>query len=388
VSRRALLTGFAAALGLAAAGGVLTTRSTPTTPTTPAPAPPPVVPGTATRLWTGTGPARATAIVADASAVYVGGNATVAGGNATVVALDTATGQQRWVLDEPTGGGEQDRFGVHLAVADSTVYVATRLAAIAVDVATGQQRWRVPLHLADPYAVSVVAAGPDAVYLTHDRLLVALDAATGAERWVHTVAGEFAGSPTPDGDRVLVNNGTGGEALDVATGQPVWQRPPGRANFAAMTVADGTVFQSITKIGVAALDATTGAARWETSLDVGLGGHRPVVVDGTVVVLADQRLHALDAATGAPRWVAPNLGYDYPGGIFANTAPGVSGGLVHSGNTYGLVYALAASTGEAIWAHVSQTTVNPSVFRNVLAVVDGVVFVASFNGQVAAIRPE
>ena len=59
-----------------------------------------------------------------------------------------------------------------------------------------------------------------------DRVGPAVVEATGDTRWSHDVDGNFASSPEIDGDRVLVSNGSGVDALRADTGELVWRHEP------------------------------------------------------------------------------------------------------------------------------------------------------------------
>src|SRR5205085_148072 len=109
-------------------------------------------------------------------------------------------------------------------------------------------------------------------------------------------------------------------AADVLALVPAWSFTANSSTFAEPIVAGGTVY--LTTAGVKggkifALDAETGAQRWVrtfannavepcggTAQPTGIQG-APAVVDGVVYIDAsDGAVYALDAATGATRWQA------------------------------------------------------------------------------------
>lgn len=152
-------------------------------------------------------------------------------------------------------------------------------------------------------------------------------------------------------------------AASVGALAPAWQYRTGiRHSFeASPVVVGGTMFVSTPLNHVVALDARTGAKRWEYAHPLGktVACCGPVnrgvaVADGRVFMgTLDARLVALDAATGAPRWAAavgqPDSGYSI------TSAPLAVGGLVVtgvSGGEYGVrgyVSAYDAATGRLVW---------------------------------------
>jgi outer membrane protein assembly factor BamB len=390
-SRRSLIAGTAAVLGLAIAGGIGVALGSRETPPDPAPAPPtpqptapPATPAQrrpagATVRWAAPGPQTPSAIVAAQDMVY-------AGGSGTVVALDIATGGVRWRFEAPAGGVGFDPDSVEIAVVGDTVYAATRGSWFALDARTGQQRWNAESSLTTGYqanASPTLGAGGGAAYLAHGNTVRSVDGTSGAERWRHRVAGNFAVSPTVDDARILVSDGPGVDALDAATGRVLWRHPADGDNATELAVAGGAVFLAVNGRGVVALDAATGAVRWQAAAGTdGVNPQRPAVVDDVVVVLGrDELLHAFDTATGAPRWDRPDR---TNGGGSVATAPATAGGLVYGGSGNGRVYAIEARTGDVRWTYVPPPGFNPV---EVLAAAGETVFAASYDGRVSALVP-
>ena len=118
---------------------------------------------------------------------------------AGVVAVEAATGRQRWAISVPGGGVSAP--GV---TADGTaVLVAGDLSARALAIRTGQERWRTELGGAGSPEVPPAPVGERSVLVAH-RLggLDLLDAATGRREWQLTTDGAAVrGGPVvgPDG---------------------------------------------------------------------------------------------------------------------------------------------------------------------------------------------
>jgi outer membrane protein assembly factor BamB len=398
VGRRALLIGGAGLLGLAAVGGAFALArsvlplpqpiAVPDVQSLPAPAPTRApAGGSATVAWTAGGPPTPSAMLTDGRTVF-------AGGRGRVVALDAASGQQRWAYEAPPGGVGFDPSRVRLAIADGTVYAATNGAAIALDAVTGQERWRLVSDLTEGYTSLAgldVMAGPGVAYFSHGPTLFSVDPATGDTRWKHDVDGNFAVSPEIDGDHVLISNGSGVDALRAATGDLVWRHEPDGVNATEVGVAHGIAFLTVNVGEVVALDTPTGTVLWRAPVGNGeLSGaepDRPVVVDDAVIVRGrDEQLHAFEITDGTLRWSLPDR---TNGGGTAEVPPFAfrdsTGGLVYTGDDQGRVYAFEVATGTRQWAYAPADGFNPV---EVITAADRVAFTATFDGRITAVRPE
>jgi len=116
----------------------------------------------------------------------------------------------------------------------------------------------------------------------------------------------------------------------------------------------------------------------------------PVIVDDTVVVHAnDGRIFGLNAADGKRLWVyestVPALS------LRGNSMPVISEGQVIVGLANGRVVALSLREGEVIWEAVVTVPEGRSELERIVdidgtpVIRDGVVYVAAYHGQVAAI---
>lgn len=97
-----------------------------------------------------------------------------------------------------------------------------------------------------------------------------------------------------------------------------------------------------------AVDKRNGTVVWEasTGLPTPLTLGRGTAIAGSVVVMADGYLYAFDRRTGVRRW----LFVGEPGTAAGNAVPAGSGSLIFAGSQTGTAYALAAETGEVVWA--------------------------------------
>lgn len=252
-------------------------------------------------VWTSAPVAAAPAVVD--GVVYARAN------DAQVVAVDAATGRERWRSGGSTSevGGTEIQADSALAVADGVVYSASAGLLRSLDAATGRERWRAPLDGGLPGTPVIVAetvhlvAGDGSWEIGQgDVRIVAFDTASGAVRWSETLSTSRPPVPAPaaDSDRVyLANVGSDGHvrALDLDTGAEVWRFVAPFAVVASPTLVDDILYLTSLDGRLYALDAGTGRPRW----DVGIGREAkllasPVVVGGAAYVVdARGTLHAL-----------------------------------------------------------------------------------------------
>jgi outer membrane protein assembly factor BamB len=312
--------------------------------------------------------------------------------DATLVALDPATGQERWRfatgarrMTPPVVAG-----GLAYVIGDTFDGTGTLSA---VDATTGEERWR--FETGQTFSAPVVAdgvvyaAGTDyAVGAVH---LYALDAATGTERWRR--------SDVPPASSLAVEQATlyvgyfddcavwHLAAFDAATGdeRSSWSiETPTRNCPIAGTVVDGVAYiVRLTGEGgigdgyLAALDAATGAERWRWEFDPGGLATPPVMHAGTVYVNALGTLHAVDAAGGTERWRFDAGGFLWPvvaadGTVFVFVESFPNAGAADEAT----LFALDAATGTERWhfpATAPRSMSEPSF--PVVAVAEGVAYV-------------
>jgi outer membrane protein assembly factor BamB len=137
-----------------------------------------------------------------------------------------------------------------------------------------------------------------------------LDLLTGSVVWRRDFTNTFpecgyAGAPLVTGDKVILNIGAHGVALDAKTGAPRWDSGPGMAGYAA-PVADGKDVLIFGSKALHSVGADDGKVRWRFPWPTQYGANcaAPVPMDGSVFLSsAYGRGSALvDAATGAVRW--------------------------------------------------------------------------------------
>src|SRR5690606_32083156 len=123
-----------------------------------------------------------------------------------------------------------------------------------------------------------------------------------------------------------VSSGAWVVALDVKTGEVTWRTdaPMGRNWFshAAPAVCGDLVVYATAYANLVALDAATGALRWQNTLGAGLGVRAKPVIAGELILLAchGDLLMAVDSTTGRTVWTYRAPGESLlPGGGTAAT---------------------------------------------------------------------
>jgi outer membrane protein assembly factor BamB len=234
--------------------------------------------------------------------------------------------------------------------------------------APGTKVWSVP---ANSSVAAVTVAGRVVYAGTNEATLYALDAATGRPHWRRATLGtnnyQLAVAP----GRVIIGSDLGVHALDAATGQRVWNVPPGPIGMcvAGDVVYAGMTTKSDTTGGVTALSTGTGEVLWSIAFgpvsDIAGG----VAVAGGVVYAstAAGEIYALDAATGRRIWriAGRNVSFSPPGPVVADA-------IVYAPSNAGTIYAVHAATGRPRW----QQNIPGSQYLY-LTVADGLVFAAS-----------
>jgi WD40 repeat protein len=252
----------------------------------------------------------------DKAVVYVTGiTAKTATGlrNEVTVAYSATTGKQLW-LERYQGTYHHPRGfagipSITVSPDGATVYVAGDLAIssvfndylmLAYNAATGAPRWAVtPVTSAFAAQFKAAAVSPDSttVYMTGRRdffggnasksyVTVALNAATGATKWTasttfpaHVGHSLTSLALSPDGSTVFIAGSSGTVAYDAATGHQLWldayKQVYDRSRLSlAVSPDSATVYvtggsnapgSSAPHYWTAALDAATGAQRWQAT---------------------------------------------------------------------------------------------------------------------------
>lgn len=232
------------------------------------------------------------------------------------------------------------------------------------------------------------AVREDVVYFgASDGRVHALDARTGAPVWELRTKGAIFARPTLSGAHVYVPSDDGSlYKLDAKTGREVWRVSIQTGEFkrelpsngqggydslaSAATVELGTVFIGSADGRMLALDAETGAQRFEFKTGASVRS-TPAIADGTLVFGSrDHSVYALDAASGALKWK-----HDTQDAVVSS--PVVDSGHVYIGSRSADMLALELATGRVSWRYFYWF----SWVESSGTVRDGVLYVGSSDSQ-------
>lgn len=202
------------------------------------------------------------------------------------------------------------------SVHGDTAYVGSadgRLYAIAIP--TGKARWQ---YKADEDLTTRPAIGHGAVFVASlQDTLFSVDAATGAWKWHHrretkaagfTIFGAASAVAGPDAVYAAYSDGFAA-ALDPSTGAARWEKQLAPAaehlDIDDLALDGGRVYAAAYSGAVLAVDARTGEVVWKASLP---SASRLAVAAGLVVAVSTETVQSLSIADGAPVWSVPLRG--------------------------------------------------------------------------------
>jgi len=275
-------------------------------------------------------------------------------------------------------------------------------------------RQRVMPIAGDKGVGSPVAIAQDVLLVEVGHQLRAVDIKTGKQRWAFTETGSYI-SPAAAGNTVFIRAEANNEgqmiAIDLASGQQRWAFKPRRlaspengfwgGHLTSPVVANGLVFVGAGK-EMYALDASTGATRWEYSGDEYVVSSA-TIGDGRVFYSDAKHFYALDQHTGALTWKSPSTFAVYFSPIVAkqtvfftdgdnlvalNTADGtkrwetgIPNEIIRPGGVQGsrlfvkstsTLYALDVDTGKVVWRFDEPSFVSfPAIAGDKLFAVTG-----------------
>lgn len=181
-------------------------------------------------------------------------------------------------------------------------------------------------------------------------------------------------------------------ALDASSGAKIWNYSTNGAVYSSPAVSGNVVFIGA-DANVYAFNASTGAKLWNCTTD-GFMNSSPNVVNGVVYIgSGNNNFYAINASTGAKMWKYTSAGPStavvergFNSGAFASS-PAVVNGVVYVGSDDGNLYALDALTGVKIWNYTTSfqlTYMTGNQVTSSPAVSDGVVYVGSVGGNIYA----
>ena len=259
---------------------------------------------------------------------------------------------------------------------------------VALDTATGRERWRTDVNQVTHYEPALDA---QTVLVSADDRFVAFERASGARRW-ETPVGEHAGGSVLTrvaiGPIALVTTERGFVAsLDGGTGQAVWsEQLPGdiwAAPAADETTGVGAVLwtgadgEAVNLLRV--FDLATGAVRWESIVEPGASA--PVIHDGLIVLGEGNgnfaaRVVGRDLASGTERWSVPA-----PASFESGVTPGAAGGDVVVSDHFGTITLVDAHAGTTKW----QTAIREPILDTRVVLGAHAVVIRTYGGKVVVL---
>ena len=222
--------------------------------------------------------------------------------------------------------------------------------------------WDAPAALNALVLMPVAVDGETAYVGDVEGGVTALALDTGEERWTADVGSPVAGAVSVDGDRAFVaalgSRQSAGAvvALDAASGEELWRTSEEAisGNPVSTPVIAGSSILVLEAGGVVSLDAEDGHLAWRTDivnplrsppfLFQGTATPAPVSVEGWVYAVdVTGRVYALDAETGAIRW---DHALNDPSPV---SPPIVASGQILVPTDSGAIDAIDRATGDLVW---------------------------------------
>jgi outer membrane protein assembly factor BamB len=281
------------------------------------------------------------------------GNAVMIGSCAgTLYALDRTKGTPIWSYDTKADG-EAAQFHGELLLIGDTIVVPTNTDGdgnvYAFDVRTGDLRWKATFKFGVATAPLLVSGRVIVAAANGD--VAAIEPKTGKIAWKVSPAGPIKQSPNVPspaaiGDRILVADNTGKMfGLDASSGKTVWTTPLAALPNTSLTVIGKSVVVGTVDNFLNWIEPGSGAITRRTRL-TGFGFGTVISAPPLLLVLvkgSTAKLVALDAETGALRWEKETPRE------WETFRPLVTGSVVIAGNEEKEVCAFNRSDGALRW---------------------------------------
>lgn len=230
----------------------------------------------------------------------------------------------RWMVstDGPVENGPVVAGGV-------VVYVTKDYRVVALDRATGQERYKVQLDALKSFLMAEnnktcvhfpIIDGQRILLTTYGKgadgeaagKLYALDLGTGAKLWEAPLAAGADHPPVVIGERVLVGGGAWVQAFARKDGALLWKAQVGSSKWISMGVeAEGRYFFTVDRTAMA-IDLAKGEILWRADAGEGIVGDGQRLLSIRTGVFGGRTLVALDAKTGLPAWERKGIGAYLP----------------------------------------------------------------------------
>jgi eukaryotic-like serine/threonine-protein kinase len=258
-------------------------------------------------------------------------------------ALSADSGALMWTF--PTGGG----IVGSVSVTNGVVYLGAddrKVYALSAD--NGTKKWEFSMKNWG-WATPVYREGKLYVGST-DHHLYCLNAADGNVVWDFQAKGAIASSPQVSGGKVYFGDFERAVyALDAATGKQIWTTTTQGWVWGSPALAGNVLYVADLTGNVYAFGTENGAAVWSQPFNAGGAVRGDMLVRDGVVYLVAEHGHAdaLNAATGAPKWQYTSDLAAKQGGFLST--PILSGDVLYVVSAGGFVYGIDTANGSEKW---------------------------------------
>jgi outer membrane protein assembly factor BamB len=265
-----------------------------------------------------------------------------------------------------------------------------------LDAKTGKMLWRYQIQ-GEAMPTPVYKDGI-VYYATGDRSIYAIDANTGKLVYQEKIPSYNSMSSVNISGNLIIFGGAFPYqvyAFDVSTRKMAWATPIPTARFglddSIPAIANGMVY--IDDVGtkdqtykypyfqIHALDLKTGEVKWTFNTEVGTlvddnKSSTPVIVDGTYygASSATGKFYALDAATGAEKW-------EFKVGAVVKGNPVIYGNYIFFADARGIIFALDRTNGKLI----NKKTFGSKIMPQGPTLMNGTLYFCSQSGMVYAV---
>ena len=179
-------------------------------------------------------------------------------------------------------------------------------------------------------------------------------------------------------------------ALDINTGEAIWQRKFKSKITSGVAVTGSTIYLANDDGFIFAIDKVTAKDKWKTRLTSEVLATPLITSDSVITRTVDGNISKLDLDTGKIKWV--HTEFVPPLSLRGNSQPAIYGDFILVGTDRGKVYALDYKTGNKVW---DKTITSPKGRTEIerlvdidanLLVVNDLVFVVTYQGRIACLH--
>ncbi|NNE93637.1 MAG: PQQ-binding-like beta-propeller repeat protein [Verrucomicrobiales bacterium] len=312
----------------------------------------------------------------DASPVISNGTVFIGSQDALFFAIDLQTGEEKWTFE--TDGGIKAPAGVF----GETVYVGDTYGIVyALATADGAERWRYETDDQIEGGVNGMEIdGQLRIFIgSHDVNLYAFNTETGKPEWMHETGSPILATPAIIENLQAITFGGCDEFFHVVDAKRKLEPKEiqvGGNVLNTSAVRDGIAYLCHYGGVVMAIDVESGEKVWEQDTGVEYKASPAVGEKLLFVAGGDKRLVAYDRVTGDEVWA-------FRGRRSFDSSPVVCESAVWIGGGDGYLYAIDPATGKELWSYDLGTQIKAS-----LAISRQTLVVCGDDGVVYAFRPE